>query len=90
VRDLSLIIDEPVQWSQITSTVQGKAPAELEQIDFSGLYRGKPIPNGKKSVTVSMRFRDENGTLTHETVDAWEQNILTALKDDLKAKLRTA
>ncbi|MHC4552633.1 MAG: phenylalanine--tRNA ligase subunit beta-related protein, partial [Planctomycetota bacterium] len=90
VRDLSLIIDEPVQWSQITSTVQGKAPAELEQIDFSGLYRGKPIPNGKKSVTVSMRFRDENGTLTHETVDAWEQNILTALKDDLKAELRTA
>ncbi len=90
VRDLSLIIDEPVQWNQITATVQTKAPAELEQIDFSGLYRGKPIPNGKKSVTVSMRFRDENGTLTHETVDGWEQTILTALKDDLKAELRTA
>ena len=90
VRDLSLIIDEPVQWSQITATVQGKAPAELEQVDFAGLYRGKPIPNGKKSVTVSMRFRDENGTLTHETVDGWQQTILTALKDDLKAELRTA
>ena len=90
VRDLSLIIDEPVRWEQITATVQAKAPAELEQVDFSGLYRGKPIPNGKKSVTVSMRFRDENGTLTHETVDGWEQNILTALKDDLKAELRTA
>ena len=90
VRDLSLIIDEPVQWDQITAAVQGKAPAELEQIDFAGLYRGKPIPNGKKSVTVSMRFRDENGTLTHETVDGWEQNILGALKDNLKAELRTA
>ncbi len=90
VRDLSLIIDEPVQWDQITATVRGKAPAELEQIDFSGMYRGKPIPASKKSVTVSMRFRDENGTLTHETVDGWEQGILDALKQTLNAELRTA
>ncbi|MBL7214049.1 MAG: phenylalanine--tRNA ligase subunit beta [Phycisphaerae bacterium] len=90
VRDLSLIVDEPVQWSQITATVQSKAPAELEQIDFTGLYRGKPIPNGKKSVTVSLRFRDENGTLRHETVDEWQQNILNALTANLGAELRTA
>ena len=90
VRDLSLIVDEPVQWAQITATVQGKAPAELEQIDFTGLYRGKPIPNGKKSVTVSLRFRDEQGTLRHETVDEWENKILAALTRDLKAELRTA
>ena len=90
IRDLSLIIDEPVKWSQITATVQSKAPAELEQIDFTGLYRGKPIPNGKKSVTVSLRFRDENGTLRHETVDDWQTDILNALTADLKAELRTA
>ena len=90
VRDLSLIVDEPVQWNQITATVQDKAPAELEQIDFTGLYRGKPIPNGKKSVTVSLRFRDENGTLRHETVDTWQNDILTALTGELKAELRTA
>ncbi len=90
VRDLSLIIDEPVQWDQITAAVRSTAPAEMEQIDFAGMYRGKPIPNGKKSVTVSMRFRDENGTLTHETVDGWEQGILGSLKENLNAELRTA
>lgn len=90
VRDLSLIVDEPVHWDQITAAVSSTAPAELEQIDFTGLYRGKPIPAGKKSVTVSMRFRDEQGTLTHETVDAWQQNILDALKQNLSAELRTA
>jgi phenylalanyl-tRNA synthetase beta chain len=90
VRDLSLIVDEPVQWSQITSVVQGKAPAELEQIDFTGLYRGKPIPNGKKSITVSLRFRDEQGTLRHETVDGWQNGILAGLTESLGAELRTA
>jgi phenylalanyl-tRNA synthetase beta chain len=90
VRDLSLIVDEPVQWDRITAIVQTKAPAELEQIDFTGLYRGKPIPTGKKSVTVSLRFRDENGTLRHETVDEWQQNILNVLTAELGAELRTA
>jgi phenylalanyl-tRNA synthetase beta chain len=89
VRDLSLIVDEPVQWSRITALVQAKAPAELETIDFAGLYRGKPIPNGKKSVTVSLRFRDENGTLRHETVDEWQAAILNALTTNLGAELRT-
>ena len=90
VRDLSLIVDESVAWAQITSVVQGKAPAELEQIDFGGLYRGKPIPNGKKSITVSVRFRDEQGTLRHETVDGFQDAILTGLTKTLGAELRTA
>lgn len=90
VRDLSLIVDEPVQWSQITSVVQSKAPSELEQIDFTGLYRGKPVPDGKKSITVSLRFRDEQGTLRHETVDEFQESILAGLAENLNAELRTA
>ena len=90
VRDLSLIVDEPVQWSQITSAIQSKAPAELETIDFSGMYRGKPIPNGKKSITVSLRFRDEQGTLRHEIVDGYQDAILTGLTETIGAELRTA
>jgi phenylalanyl-tRNA synthetase beta chain len=89
VRDLSLIVDEPVQWAQITSVVRSKAPAELEQVDFTGLYRGKPIPNGKKSITVSLRFRDDQGTLRHETVDEWQDGILAGLTESLGAELRT-
>ncbi|MCE5185531.1 MAG: phenylalanine--tRNA ligase subunit beta [Planctomycetaceae bacterium] len=89
VRDLSLIIDEPVLWASISETIRAKAPSELEQIDFTGLYRGKPIPSGKKSVTVSLRFRDEQGTLRHETVDAWQSEIMDALAAKLGAQLRT-
>jgi phenylalanyl-tRNA synthetase beta chain len=90
VRDLSLIVDEPVPWAQIVSVVQSKAPAELEQIDFSGLYRGKPIADGKKSITVSLRFRDEQGTLRHETVDRFQNAILAGLTQALGAELRIA
>lgn len=89
-RDLSLILDEPIPWTQIEQSVRSKAPAELEEVLFVGIYRGKPIPSGKKSLTLSLRFRDEQGTLQHETVDGFEKNIVAQLSADLKAELRTA
>lgn len=89
-RDLSLIVDEPVQWSQIEGIVLSKSPQELEEVKFEGIYRGKPIAAGKKSVTVSLRFRDEDGTLQHQTVDGWQQQIFAELAAKIGAELRKA
>jgi len=89
-RDLSLIVDEDVSWAHITEAINRKAPVELEDIQFGGIYRGKPIPAGKKSVTVSLRFRDEDGTLRHEAVDEFEKKILAELTAALGAEMRTA
>ncbi|MCK4752482.1 MAG: phenylalanine--tRNA ligase subunit beta [Planctomycetes bacterium] len=88
-RDLSIIVEENVPWIDITESVNKKAPAELENIQFVGIYRGKGIPAGKKSLTLSIRFRDEDGTLTHETVDAFQEKIVKTLTKSLNAELRT-
>ena len=88
-RDLSLVVDEKVSWADISNAVNEKAPAELEELQFAGIYRGKPIAPGKKSVTASLRFRDEEGTLTHDVVDGFEKEILTELTTKLNAELRT-
>ncbi len=90
VRDLSLILDEAILWDQVTAAIESKAPAQLEKISFVDIYRGKPIPKGKKSLTLSLRFRDEDGTLTHETVDTYEKPIVDALAGQFGAELRTA
>jgi phenylalanyl-tRNA synthetase beta chain len=88
-RDISLVVDEPVSWADITTAIAKKATDELEDVVFAGIYRGKPIDSGKKSVTVSLVFRDEEGTLKHETVDQFESSILDELKNTLGAELRT-
>jgi len=87
-RDLSLVVDERVRWADITAAVAKKATNELENVVFAGVYRGKPIDPGKKSVTASLVFRDEEGTLKHETVDQFESSILDELKNALGAELR--
>ena len=88
-RDLSIIVDEKISWSEIIETVNKKAPGELEEARFVDIYRGKGIPAGKKSVTLSLRFRDEDGTLTHDTVDGFEADIVKTLTKSVGAQLRT-
>jgi phenylalanyl-tRNA synthetase beta chain len=88
-RDLSLIVDEGVRWVQIESAIRAKSPEELEDIQFVEIYRGKGIPSGKKSVTLSLRFRDEDGTLTHEVVDGFQNAIVQSLAESVSAELRT-
>jgi phenylalanyl-tRNA synthetase beta chain len=89
-RDLSLIMNEDVPWADIESAVKRKAPAELEELQFVDIFRGKGIPEGKKSVTLSLSFRDADGTLTHEQVDSFEKAILNELTSSIGAVLRTA
>jgi phenylalanyl-tRNA synthetase beta chain len=89
-RDLSLILNEDVVWADIEAGVNKKAPAELEELQFVDIFRGKSIPEGKKSVTLSLWFRDADGTLTHETVDGFQTNILKSLTESIGAELRTA
>jgi phenylalanyl-tRNA synthetase beta chain len=89
-RDLSLVLNEDVVWADIESAVHRKAPAELEELQFVDIFRGKSIPEGKKSVTLSLWFRDADGTLTHEAVDRFQADILKSLTESIGAELRTA
>jgi len=89
-RDLSVIVDESVCWSELVDAVNRKAPAELEGIEFVDIYRGKGIPPGKKSITFSLRFRDQDGTLTHQVVDGFQAAIVQSLAEAVQAQLRTA
>ena len=82
-------MDEAVRWSQIIEAVRAEAAPELEEVRFVGIYRGKGIPAGRKSVTLSLRFRDEDGTLRHEAVDEFERAIVASLERQVKGQLRT-
>ncbi|MHC4123258.1 MAG: phenylalanine--tRNA ligase subunit beta-related protein, partial [Planctomycetota bacterium] len=88
-RDLSLVVDESVTWADIIKAIDKKASRQLKDVSFVDIYRGKTVSAGKKSVTLSLRFRDEDGTLTHKIVDDLEASILQSLIKSVGAELRT-
>ncbi|MFA5783302.1 MAG: phenylalanine--tRNA ligase subunit beta [Phycisphaerae bacterium] len=89
-RDLSLLIDEAVKWEDIIIAINQAGCEKLEQVQFVGIYRGKGVEAGKKSLTLTLRFRDEDGTLTHEQVDEFQEKIFGCIAGQTGAVLRTA
>ena len=88
-RDLSIIVAESVTWADIVAAVNKKPTAELENIRFVEIYRGKGVPPGQKSVTLSLTFRNPDGTLTHDTADHLQADIVEGLTESVGAELRT-
>ncbi len=87
-RDFSFIVAEEITWAQIAETVRGAAKAHLESIQFKEIYRGKPVPRGKKSVHFRVVFRSAQRTLTSEEIDAVQEAIIRAVCERLGAELR--
>ena len=87
-RDLSLLIDEQVTWEQISTAIDSVKCDILENTDYVGTYRGKGVDAGKKSLTLTLRFRDEDGTLTHEQVDEFDKAIFDSIANSTGAILR--
>ncbi|MAE63801.1 MAG: phenylalanine--tRNA ligase subunit beta [Phycisphaeraceae bacterium] len=88
-RELSLIVDEAVTWSRIASTVREPPLKFMEDLEFLGTYRGRPIPKGSKSVSARLRFLDPQQTLRAEAVDEQMTVLIERLQEAVGAKLRT-
>ena len=59
----------------------------LELVLFD-VYKGKQVPEGKKSMAYKVTLQAEDRTLTDEDISKTVTAILDALKKDLGAELR--
>ena len=87
-RDLSLLIDETVSFSDIEEQARKSEKKLLKQINLFDYYKGKNIPAGKKSYAVSFVIQDLNKTLTDKEIDKIMGKISWSLKENLQAELR--
>jgi phenylalanyl-tRNA synthetase beta chain len=88
-RDVSAILSEDVSWQQVQSVILSLDLPWLETAEFVTVFRGKGIESGKKSLTLRLRFRDEDRTLTHEEVDPPSSKAIEALCSSLGAEIRS-
>ncbi len=87
-RDISLLVDEQVQFNEILESVQKSAPEHLIKLELFDLYRGKGIEKGKKSMALGLTFQSIRSTLKDEEVDNNMHKLIKGLSDRLNAKLR--
>lgn len=87
-RDVSLVLDEAVRWSQVEALVRSLNIDRLEGVEFVGTFRGEQIGRGRKSMTVRLEFRDEARTMRHEEVDGELERVVENARTRLGAEIR--
>ncbi len=89
--DISMLFDSNTAWADIYDAIMGpkKAAALLKDASFADEYRGKQIPEGKKSVTIRLTIGSDEKTLTSQEIENTANQVMKKLEKKMGAQLRT-
>jgi len=87
-RDISVVVKDDVATTQVIEQIKQHGGEFLQRVSISDFYKGKPIPDGHKNLTVSCFYRSVSRTLQEEEVNAAHNAVIAFLKDRLQATIR--
>ncbi len=93
-KDLSVLADQAEQAASISAAISKfaakatKGAFEVERAEVFDVYEGEGIPEGKKSVAVSIAFRSKDRTLKDKEVNAAFDVIQTMVREKTDYEIR--
>ncbi|MBI5631556.1 MAG: phenylalanine--tRNA ligase subunit beta [Elusimicrobia bacterium] len=88
-RDLCVVMDQAVPYSQAEEVIGACAIPELASVALVDVFSGKRLPADRRSLTFRLSFSSPERTLTDDEVNSAVDKILKALKARLGAELRS-
>ena len=87
-RDIAIVVDQNLPVGELLGFISDIDEMYLEDIQLFDIYIGEQIPDNKKSLALSLRFRHRDRTLTDEETNNASQNIIKKLKTKYALDLR--
>lgn len=88
VRDIALVVSKNIEAGKILSLIKENGGSLIESLNVFDLYVGEQIPEGLKSLAISISYRHPGRTLTDDEVESIQQKIKSALVEKFRAKIR--
>jgi len=83
-RDLAFVVEASVPAERLLEEIRGADSTKLlEHVTLFDVYRGPPVPEGRKSVAFGLSLRAPDRTLTDAEADA----LCASIRDRLKARV---
>jgi len=76
-RDIAIIVDDSIPASEVIRDLKGFPSELIEDVSIFDLYKGPNIPEDKKSLAFSIRYRAKDRTLTDAEVDSLHKEIIS-------------
>jgi phenylalanyl-tRNA synthetase beta chain len=87
-RDLALLIDRSIKFSQIRDIAFRTEKNVLHEINLFDVYESDTLGKNKKSYAVSFLLRDDLKTMTDKNIDRIMNNLIKAFEAELNALIR--
>jgi phenylalanyl-tRNA synthetase beta chain len=88
-RDFAFVVDASINADTILKAAKTAERDLVERIDIFDVYEGKGVPDGKKSLAISVRLQPKDKTLTDAEIEAIAQKIVAAVTKATGGVLRT-
>ncbi|MCL2387643.1 MAG: phenylalanine--tRNA ligase subunit beta [Defluviitaleaceae bacterium] len=88
--DQSLLFDSQTKWEEISAVISAKKGEGeiLRGVSFVDEYKGKQIPEGKKSVTFRLQIGSTEKTLNSNEIETFANSVVKRLTKQLGAETR--
>ena len=87
-QDLAFVVAEDILAGDLVAAAREAAGSTLRDVAIFDVYRGDPIPAGKKSVALHVSFQSSERTLSDDDARAVRERIVAALAEAFGAELR--
>jgi len=87
-RDLALLVDSSVNWSELEACIHSAAPSIVQSVLPFDVYEGEKVVAGKKSVAIGLILQDFSRTLEEQEVEQAVDTIMSAVTSQYGAELR--
>ncbi len=87
-RDLAILVDESVQYSDLHRSALKAGKKFVRQVGLFDVYRGDKIPQGKKQYALSLFFQNPDKTLTDAEIEKMVDKLLAVFRNEYGAVLR--
>jgi phenylalanyl-tRNA synthetase beta chain len=87
-RDIAIVLDDNIKAADVIRLIEDFSAEVTEEVTVFDSYRGKNIPEGKKSLAFNIRYRLPKRTLTDEEVDGIHKGIVERLLKETSGAIR--
>lgn len=87
-RDVSLIVAQHEKVGKMMEMLRSRLPEHGENVSLVGIYEGKGISEGKKSVTLRIVFGAKDRTLEDAEIDNGMKTAIEAMHDAISFEIR--
>jgi phenylalanyl-tRNA synthetase beta chain len=87
-RDIAVVVDEKISAAEVKEIIRAFPSGLIEDVSIFDFYKGRNIPQGKKSLAFSIIYRSMDKTLRDDEVEELHNSLVDYILEKTGGEMR--